>query len=131
MQQRLKRLGAHHSCLKLSRSPLLCFSFFSLCLAATENCLRFRFNLADTNAVLRRFSAGVLWCKRPSTKPKDKFNLHEGTWLLVGPMIKGLFEQLATPTKLQPRGLEEVLTWTRRHLTVWTRATSHSNAGLI
>lgn len=62
------------------------------------------------------FSAWVLWCKRPATKPKDKFNWHEAAWSLHVPMIKTLFEQLATPTKLQALGLEEVLNWTQTAL---------------
>jgi hypothetical protein len=62
------------------------------------------------------FSAWVLWSKRPATKPKDKFNWHEAAWSLHVPMIKTLFEQLATPTKLQALGLEEVLNWTQTAL---------------
>ena len=62
------------------------------------------------------FSAWVLWCKRPTTGPKDKFNWHEAAWSLHVPMIKTLFEQLATPTKLQSLGLEEVLNWTQTAL---------------
>jgi hypothetical protein len=62
------------------------------------------------------FSAWVLWSKRPATKLKDKFNWHEAAWSLHVPMIKTLFEQLATPTKLQALGLEEVLNWTQTAL---------------
>lgn len=62
------------------------------------------------------FSAWVLWCKRPTTRAKDKFNWHEAAWSLHVPMIKTLFEQLATPTKLQALGLEEVLNWTQTAL---------------
>jgi hypothetical protein len=62
------------------------------------------------------FSAWVLWSKRPTTKPKDKFNWHEAAWSLHVPMIKTLFEHLATPTKLQALGLEEVLNWTETAL---------------
>jgi hypothetical protein len=56
------------------------------------------------------FSAWVLWSKRKTTKPKDLFNWHEAAWSLHVPMIKTLFEQLATPSKLQSLGLEEVAT---------------------
>jgi hypothetical protein len=62
------------------------------------------------------FSAWVLWCKRPTTGPKDRFNWHEAAWSLHVPMIKTLFEQLATPSKLQALGLEEVLNWTQTAL---------------
>lgn len=62
------------------------------------------------------FSAWVLWSKRPTTGPKDKFNWHEAAWSLHVPMIRTLFDQLATPTKLQALGLEEVLDWTQTAL---------------
>jgi hypothetical protein len=62
------------------------------------------------------FSAWVLWAKRPTTYPKDKFNWHEAAWSLHVPMISTLFDQLATPTKLQALGLEEVLDWTQTAL---------------
>ena len=62
------------------------------------------------------FSAWVLWSKRKTTKPKNLFNWHEAAWSLHVPMIKTLFEQLATPSKLQSLGLEEVLNWTETAL---------------
>ncbi len=62
------------------------------------------------------FSAWVLWSKRKTTKPNDSFNWHEAAWSLHVPMIKTLFEQLATPSKLQSLGLEEVLNWTETAL---------------
>ncbi len=62
------------------------------------------------------FSAWVLWSKRQTTKPKDLFNWHEAAWSLHVPMIKTLFEQLATPSKLQSLELEEVLNWTETAL---------------
>jgi hypothetical protein len=73
------------------------------------------------------FSAWVLWCKRPTTGPKDKFNWHEAAWSLHVPMIKTLFEQLATPTKLQSLGLEEVLNWTQTALNRVERSAFFSN----
>jgi hypothetical protein len=73
------------------------------------------------------FSAWVLWCKRPTTGPKDKFNWHEAAWSLHVPMIKTLFEQLATPTKLQSLGLEEVLNWTQTALNRVERPAFFSN----
>ena len=73
------------------------------------------------------FSAWVLWSKRPTTKPKDKFNWHEAAWSLHVPMIKTLFEQLATPTKLQALGLEEVLNWTQTALNRVDRDAFFSN----
>jgi len=62
------------------------------------------------------FSAWVLWTKKPTTLPGDKFNWHEAAWSLHVPTIKALFEHLATPSKLQALGLEEVLNWTETAL---------------
>ena len=59
------------------------------------------------------FSAWVLWCKRPTTGTKEKFNWHEAAWSLHVPAIKTLFEHLATPSKLEALGIEEVLNWTQ------------------
>jgi hypothetical protein len=73
------------------------------------------------------FSAWVLWCKRPGTGPKDKFNWHEAAWSLHVPMIRTLFEQLATPSKLQELGLEEVLDWTQTALNRVDRFAFFSN----
>jgi hypothetical protein len=73
------------------------------------------------------FSAWVLWCKRPTTGPNDKFNWHEAAWSLHVPMIKTLFEQLATPSKLQSLGLEEVLNWTQTALNRVERPAFFSN----
>lgn len=73
------------------------------------------------------FSAWVLWSKRPTTKPKDKFNWHEAAWSLHVPMIKTLFEHLATPTKLQALALEEVLNWTETALNRVERGVFFSN----
>jgi hypothetical protein len=57
------------------------------------------------------FSAWVLWHKE---KPQrgDAFDWKSAAWTLHVPMIKALFEQVATPTKLGPLGLAEVLDWT-------------------
>jgi hypothetical protein len=57
------------------------------------------------------FSAWVLWHKQ---KPRraDAFDWRAAAWTLHVPMIKALFEQVATPTQLGPLGLVEVLDWT-------------------
>jgi hypothetical protein len=73
------------------------------------------------------FSAWVLWSKRPTTGPKDKFNWHEAAWSLHVPMIRTLFDQLATPTKLQALDLEEVLDWTQTALNRVDRDAFFSN----
>jgi hypothetical protein len=57
------------------------------------------------------FSAWVLWQKEKPQR-KDAFDWRSAAWTLHVPMIKALFEQVATPTKLGPLGLVEVLDWT-------------------
>ena len=59
------------------------------------------------------FSAWVLWSKKhPPTERGARFHWREAAWSLHVPMIKALYEQVATPTKLEPLGLTEVLDWT-------------------
>jgi hypothetical protein len=67
------------------------------------------------------FSAWVLWHKE---KPRrtDDFDWKSAAWTLHVPMIKALFEQVATPTKLGPLGLVEVLDWTAAALNRVDRA---------
>ncbi len=67
------------------------------------------------------FSAWVLWHKEKSLR-KDKFDWKSAAWTLHVPMIKALFEQVATPTKLGPLGLVEVLDWTAAALNRVDRA---------
>jgi len=57
------------------------------------------------------FSAWVLWHKEKPART-DAFDWRAAAWTLHVPMIKALFEQVATPTKLGPLGLVEVLDWT-------------------
>ena len=57
------------------------------------------------------FSAWVLWHKE-NPQRKNDFDWKSAAWTLHVPMIKALFEQVATPTKLGPLGLVEVLDWT-------------------
>jgi hypothetical protein len=56
------------------------------------------------------FSAWVLWHKERPLRP-EAFDWRAAAWTLHVPMIKALFEQVATPTKLGPLGLVEVLDW--------------------
>ncbi|MFH1373378.1 MAG: type ISP restriction/modification enzyme [bacterium] len=58
------------------------------------------------------FSSWVLWARDNGTKETDRFNWHEAAWNLHVPMIAGLFQQIATPNKLKPLGLDEILDWT-------------------
>jgi hypothetical protein len=57
------------------------------------------------------FSAWVLWHKEKPSRG-DVFRWREAEWTLHVPMIKALFEQVATPSKLGPLELVEVLDWT-------------------
>jgi len=56
------------------------------------------------------FSAWVLWCKESRRNARFEWRLAE--WSLHVPIIRVLFEQIATPSKLEPLGLVEVLNWT-------------------
>ncbi len=59
------------------------------------------------------FSSWVLWSKNnPPTNRQARFNWHEAAWSLHVPMIKALFDQIATPTQLRELDIVEVLDWT-------------------
>jgi hypothetical protein len=69
------------------------------------------------------FSAWVLWSKKyPPTDRQARFRWREAVWYLHVPMIRALFEQLATPAKLGSLGLVEVLEWTETALNRVDRA---------
>jgi len=57
------------------------------------------------------FSSWVLWSRNHSYKSRKLFNWHEAAWTLHVPMIAALFSQIATPGKLKPLGIDEVLDW--------------------
>lgn len=59
------------------------------------------------------FSSWVLWSKsNPPSNRQARFNWHEAAWSLHVPMIKALFDQIATPTQLRELNIVEVLDWT-------------------
>jgi len=59
------------------------------------------------------FAAWVLWHKKnPIPNPQKLFDWRLTPWFLHVPMIRVLYEQVATPTKLGPLGLDEALDWT-------------------
>jgi hypothetical protein len=69
------------------------------------------------------FSAWVLWAqKHPPINTKARFDWRTAVWYLHVPMIRALFEQLATPAKLGPLDLVEVLDWTAAALNRVDRA---------
>ncbi len=57
------------------------------------------------------FSSWVLWSRDHLGQPEARFNWHEAGWTLHVPMVASLFNQIATPQKLRPLGVAEVLDW--------------------
>lgn len=58
------------------------------------------------------FSAWVQWVRNQSAGSTARFDWHAAGWTLHVPMVRTLFEQVATPTRLGPLGLIEILDWT-------------------
>ncbi len=67
------------------------------------------------------FSAWVLWA-RQEPSPRRTFNWHEAVWHLRAPVLAALFQQISSPSRLQPLGLVEVLDWTAAALNRVDRA---------
>ena len=63
------------------------------------------------NAVLRLFSAWVLWARQEPV-PKKPFDWGKAVRHLRVPVLRTLFWQLSDPGRLEPLGLAEVLHWT-------------------
>jgi hypothetical protein len=61
------------------------------------------------------FAAWVVWAEDRDPQSDERFSWKEAQWTLNVPMVRVLFEQLATPTTL-PVGLDEVLNWTEELL---------------
>lgn len=57
------------------------------------------------------FSSWVLWSRENWGRPEAKFDWHNTAWTLHVPMIASLFDQIATPKRLKPLGVDEVLDW--------------------
>ncbi|MGP0059669.1 MAG: type ISP restriction/modification enzyme [Beijerinckiaceae bacterium] len=57
------------------------------------------------------FSAWVLWA-RETPRSSPKFDWRTAVWHLTVPFIRTLFQQIASPSHLQPLRLVEVLDWT-------------------
>ena len=57
------------------------------------------------------FSAWVLW-SRETPPPAGKFDWKLAMWHLRAPVLRALYQQLATPGQMEPLGLVEVLDWT-------------------
>lgn len=58
------------------------------------------------------FAAWVQWCREHPLGSMDRFDWHAAGWSLHVPMIRNLFDQVATPTRLGPLGLTDILDWT-------------------
>ena len=57
------------------------------------------------------FSAWVLWARQTPT-PAGPFDWRTSVWHLRAPVLRTLFQQLSSPSQLQPLGLVELLDWT-------------------
>lgn len=89
--------------------------------SALENALGLRFEGEDGEHFFRSalvqtlfygvFSAWVLWSEQQSGHTTGRFSWRQAQWTLSVPMVRVLFQQLATPANL-PVGLDEVLDWT-------------------
>jgi hypothetical protein len=55
------------------------------------------------------FSSWVLWSRENWSNPNARFEWHDTAWTLHVPMIASLFDQIATPQRLKPLGIDEVL----------------------
>jgi hypothetical protein len=55
------------------------------------------------------FSSWVLRCRENWSRPEARFQWHDAAWTLHVPMIASLFDQIATPQRLKPLGIDEVL----------------------
>lgn len=58
------------------------------------------------------FSAWVQWARVQPAQSAARFDWHAAGWTLHVPMVRTLFEQIATPSRLGPLGLVEILDWT-------------------
>jgi hypothetical protein len=63
------------------------------------------------------FSAWVIWSKQQlSNQVSGRFEWEKTSWYLNIPVIRQIFEQIATPSSLRPLELVEILDWTEEVL---------------
>ena len=89
--------------------------------SALEEALGLRFEGADGDHFFRSalvqtlfygvFASWVLWSEQQRERTTNRFTWRQAQWTLSVPMVRVLFQQLATPANL-PVGLDEVLDWT-------------------
>lgn len=92
---------------------------------ALEDALGLRFEGEDGEGFFRSalvqtlfygvFAAWVVWNEQQPETSNDRFKWTAAQWTLNVPMVRVLFQQLATPATL-PVGLDEVLDWTEEVL---------------
>jgi len=68
------------------------------------------------------FSAWVLWSREHPPGSKAEFDWQKAAWTLRVPTIRALFSQVATPDRLGPLGIAEVLDWASTRLNDVDRA---------
>jgi hypothetical protein len=88
---------------------------------ALEEALGLRFDGEDGDHFFRSalvqtlfygvFAAWVFWSEQQDDDSDNRFDWRQAQWTLSVPMVRVLFQQLATPANL-PVGLDEVLDWT-------------------
>jgi hypothetical protein len=88
---------------------------------ALEEALSLRFEAADGDHFFRSalvqtlfygvFAAWVIWSEQEGDESTNRFDWRQAQWTLSVPMVRVLFQQLATPANL-PVGLDEILDWT-------------------
>ena len=89
--------------------------------SALEEALGLRFEGEDGDHFFRSalvqtlfygvFASWVYWSEQQPAKTTARFTWQRAQWTLSVPMVRVLFQQLATPANL-PVGLDEVLDWT-------------------
>jgi hypothetical protein len=89
--------------------------------SALEEALGLRFEGEDGNHFFRSalvqtlfygvFAAWVFWSEQQPEQTTNRFTWRQAQWTLSVPMVRVLFQQLASPANL-PVGLDEVLDWT-------------------
>ena len=89
--------------------------------SALEEALGLRFEGEDGNHFFRSalvqtlfygvFASWVFWSEQQPEQTTNRFTWRQAQWTLSVPMVRVLFQQLATPANL-PVGLDEVLDWT-------------------
>jgi hypothetical protein len=62
------------------------------------------------------FSAWVLWSAQHDPESNERFEWRQAAWSLNVPMVRVLFEQIATPSNLAPLQLDELMDWSEEAL---------------